>query len=90
MQYLEGVKREVHFEQTAQEATLLDYLHEVEHVGARIVRLDGAIEEAVKLAPPQMRGVIEALQGLRGIAHVSAVTVVAELGELSRLPEQSS
>jgi aromatic ring-opening dioxygenase catalytic subunit (LigB family) len=34
MKYLEWVKREVHFEQLAQEATLLDYLHEVEHVGA--------------------------------------------------------
>jgi transposase len=84
MKYLEWVKREVHFEQLAQEATLLDYVHEVEHVGARIARLDSAIEEAVKLAPPQMRAVIEALQALRGIAHVSAVTVVAELGEMSR------
>jgi hypothetical protein len=36
----------------AQEATLLDYLHEVEHAAARIMRLDGAIAEAVKLAPP--------------------------------------
>jgi transposase len=84
MKYLEWVKREVHFEQMAQEATLLDYLHEVEHAGARIARLDGAITEAVKCAPPQMRAVIEALQALRGIAHVSAVTVVAEVGELSR------
>jgi transposase len=84
MKYLEWVKREVHFEQRAQEATLLDYLHEVEHAAARIARLDGAITEAVKVAPPQMRAVIEALQALRGIAHVSAVTVVAELGELSR------
>ena len=84
MKYLEWVKREVHFEQLAQEATLLDYLHEVEHGAARIARLDGAITEAVKSAPPQMRAVIEALQALRGIAHVSAVTVVAELGELSR------
>jgi transposase len=84
MKYLEWVKREVHFEQMAQEATLLDYLNEVEHAAARIVRLDGAIEEAVKVAPPKMRAVIEALQALRGIAHVSAVTVVAELGELSR------
>ena len=82
--YLEWVKQEVHFEQTAQEATLLDYLHEVEHVGARIVRLDGAIEEAVKRRRPQMRAVIEALQALRGIAKVSAVTIVAEVGELSR------
>jgi transposase len=84
MKYLEWVKREVHFEQLAQEATLLDYLNEVEHAAARIARLDGAIEEAVKVAPPKMRAVIEALQALRGVAHVAAVTVVAELGELSR------
>src|SRR6202161_104012 len=68
----------------AQEATLLDYLHEVEHAATRIARLDGAIEEAAKCAPPAMRAVIEALQALRGVAHISAVTVVAELGELSR------
>jgi transposase len=84
MKYLEWVKREVHFEQLAQETTLLDYLHEVEHVAARIARLDGAITEAVKCSPPQMRAVIEALQALRGIAQISAATVVAEVGELSR------
>lgn len=82
--YLEWVKREVHFEQRAQEFTLLDYLHEVEHLGARIARLDGQIEEAVKLAPVRTRAVIEGLQALRGIAQVSAVTIVAELGEISR------
>jgi transposase len=86
MKYLEWIKREVHFEQMAQEATLLDYLHEVEHAGARIMRLDGAIEEAVKCVPPKMRAVIEALQALRGIARVASVTIVAELGELSRFP----
>src|SRR6202453_4824298 len=84
LKYLEWVNRDVHFEQMAQEATLLDYLHEVEHAAARIARLDGAIEKAVKCAPPQMRAVIEALQALRGIAQVSAVTVVAELGKFSR------
>ncbi len=63
---------------------LLDYLHEVEHAGAHIARLDGAMEEAVKLAPPQMRVVIEALQALQGIAQVSAVTIVADLGEFLR------
>jgi transposase len=84
MKYLAWVKREVHFEQLAQEATLLDYLHEVEHAAARIMRLESAITEAVKSAPPQMRAVIEGLQALRGIAHVSAVTIVAELGEVSR------
>lgn len=84
MKYLEWVKREVHFEQLAQETTLVDYLHEVEHVAARIARLDGAITEAVRCSPPQMRAVIEALQALRGIAQISAATVVAEVGELSR------
>jgi len=49
-----------------------------------MARLDLAIEEAVKLTPPKMRAVIEALQALRGIAQVSAVTIVAELGEVSR------
>jgi transposase len=61
LNYLTWVKQEVRFEQLAQEATLLDYLHEVEHAAARIARLNLAIEEAVKLTPPKMRAVIEAL-----------------------------
>jgi len=82
--HLTWVKSAVHFEQPAQEATLLDYLHEVDHVAGRIERLERAIDEAVKTAPPRMRAVIEALQGLRGVALVSAVTIVAEVGELAR------
>lgn len=82
--YLTWVKREVHFEYPAQEATFLDYLHEVEHVADRIARLEGAIDRAVTTAPAAMRAVIDALQALRGIALVSAVTIVAEVGELSR------
>ncbi len=82
--HLTWVKQAVHFEQPAQEATLLDYIHEVDHVAGRIERLERAIDEAVTTAPPQMRAVIEALQALRGIATVSAVTIVAEVGELSR------
>jgi transposase len=74
----------VHFEHAAQEATLLDYLHEVEHQADRIARLERAIDDAVKTAPERMRAVIEALQALRGIAQVSAVTIVTEVGELSR------
>lgn len=76
--------RQLQFEQPAQEATRLDYLHEVDHVADRIERLERAINDAVKTAPPCMRAVIEALQALRGIALVSAVTIVAEVGELSR------
>jgi len=82
--YLAWVKRDVHFEHPAHEATLLDYLHEVEHVATRIERLESAIDQAVTTAPAAMRAVIEALQGLRGIAQVSAATIVAEVGELSR------
>jgi transposase len=82
--HLAWIKAAVHFEQPAQEVTLLDYLHEVEHVADRIERLERAINEAVKTAPPSMRVVIEALQALRGIALVSAVTIVAEVGALSR------
>ena len=75
---------QVQFEHPAQEATRLDYLHEVDHAVGRIERLERAIDEAVKTAPPSMRAVIEALQALRGIALVSAVTIVAEVGALSR------
>jgi transposase len=78
------VRRDVHFEYQAQEATLLDYLHEVEHLAARIARLEGAIAEAARTAPPQMRAVIDALQALRGVAQLTAVTVVAEVGSLGR------
>jgi transposase len=84
LKYLTWVKQGVHFEQPAQEATLLDYLHEVEHAQERIARLDLAIEEAVKSTSPKMKAVIEGLQALRGIAQVAAVTIVAELGEISR------
>ena len=82
--YLAWVKSAVHFDQAAQEATLLDYIHEVDHVAARIGRLEAAIDAAVHTAPARMRAVIEALQALRGIALVTAVTIAAEVGELSR------
>lgn len=82
--YLQWVKSQVHFEHPAQQATLSDYLHEVEHAAARIERLERAIDAAIQSVPAKMRAVIEGLQSLRGIAQISAVTIVAELGELSR------
>ena len=82
--HMEWIKREVHFEIAAQEATLLDYLTEVEHVELRIERLERAIDEAVSKVPPKMRAVIDALQASRGIRQISAATIVAEVGELSR------
>jgi transposase len=82
--HLAWVKSAVRFDHAPQEATLLDYIHEVDHVAARIVRLEAAIDAAVTTAPIRMRAVIEALQALRGIALVSAVTIATEVGELSR------
>ncbi len=68
----------------AQDATRLDYLHEVEHMRERVARLEQAIIEAVKLASPSLQQVINDLQALRGIADVSAVTIAAELSQVPR------
>jgi transposase len=84
LKYMTWIQEHVHFEQAALEVTLLDYVHEVEHMADRIQRLETAITEAIPKAPPEMRAVIEALQALRGVAQLTAVTVVAELGSLSR------
>lgn len=84
--YLEWVKSQVRFEQPALEATLSDYLHEVEHAAARILRLEKVIDEAVRQSPAEVRAVIEALQALRGVAQMTAATIVSELGSFSRFP----
>lgn len=76
--------RQLRYQQAAQEWTRLDHLHEVEHMGERVKRLEEAIREAVKLAPTGLREVVRGLQALRGIAEISAVTIAAELGQVSR------
>jgi transposase len=83
-QYLEWIKTNVRFPIKALEVTLLNYLHEVEHVAARVVHLEAAIDEAVREAPAELRAVIEALQALRGVAQTTAATIVSELGLLQR------
>jgi transposase len=83
-QYLEWIGTQVHFDQPAQEATLQDYRDEVKHVAERILRLEKAIDDAVREAPAEVRNVIEALQALRGVAQTTAATIVSELGSLSR------
>jgi transposase len=72
------------FQHPAQEATFLDYLHEVEHATERVMRLERAIDQAVESAPAEMQALIVGLQALRGIRKVSAATIVAEVGPLSR------
>jgi transposase len=84
--YLEWIKIHVRFAQAALAVTLQDYLDEVDHVAARIAKLEQAIDEAVHEASPRIRAVIEALQSLRGVAQTTAATIVCELGNLSRFP----
>ena len=71
---------QVRYAQPAQEVTLRDCLNEVEHMSARVKRLEEAILEVVKQAPQSMQDLIGGLQALRGVAHISAVTIAAELG----------
>ncbi len=82
--YLAWVKTAVHFSQPAQEATLLDYLHEVDHAAGRLQRLERAIDAVVRTAPAPLGAVIAALQALRGIAQVAAVTIACEVGTFAR------
>src|SRR5208282_3301154 len=56
---------------------------QVEHMAARVKRLEEAILEVVKLAPEPMQELIRGLQALRGVAHISAVTIASELGNIS-------
>jgi transposase len=74
----------LHFEEPALEAVRIDLWAQVQQQGERVRQLEVAIDEAVKIAPPQMQAVIAALQALRGVAQVTAATVVAELGQVSR------
>ena len=83
LKHLNWVKT-LRLEQLALNATLLDYVTEVDHARERIERLERAIDQAIEVAPAAIRAVIEGLQALRGVARISAATIVAEVGQLSR------
>ena len=74
---------QVRYTQPAQEITRLDCMNEVEHMNARVKRLEEAILEVIQLAPAPMQEVIRGLQALRGVAHISAVTIAVELGNIT-------
>jgi transposase len=76
--------RSMRFAHAAQDATLVDYIHEVDHAADRIARLERVLDAAIAAAPATMRAVIEALQALRGVARVTAATIVAEVSSLAR------
>src|SRR5678809_1222153 len=50
----------------------------------RVSRLEEAIEDAIKTAPPLLRELVAGLQALRGIAKLSAMTIAVEVGNFSR------
>ena len=81
--YVEWI-RSLTFEHIAQQATLVDYLGEVDHLEQRILRLEASIDNALKTAPPGLKAVIDGLQALRGIARLTATTIAIEIGSFSR------
>jgi transposase len=60
--------QQIHYTQPAQEATLLDCMNEVQHMGDRVKRLEEVIVEVVKLAPAPVQ---EVIRGSAGIARCS-------------------
>lgn len=83
VKYVEWI-RTLRYDHVAQEATKVDYLAEVDHASARILRLEQAIDDAVKQASPTVRAVIDGLQALRGVGKISATTIAVEIGSFSR------
>jgi transposase len=72
------------FEHAARQATMVDYLGEIDHVAARIRRLEQAIDDAIQTAPPLLRELVAGLQALRGIAKLTATTIAIEVGNFTR------
>ena len=81
--------RGVCFDEFGAQATMVDYLAEVDHVGERITRLERAIDDAIAEAPEQIQALVAGLQALRGVAKMTAVTIAAEVGQMSRFDRPS-
>lgn len=78
--WLHGVR----FDEFGAQTTMVDYLAEVEHAEARIMRLERAIDDAIAELPEETQALVAGIQALRGVAKTTAVTVVAEVGRFSR------
>ena len=81
--------QQVRFQHPAQEATLLDYRNEVQHMDERVKRLERSIVEVIQVAPAPMTDVLRGLQAVRGIAHITAVTIAVELGNTTTRYEKA-
>jgi transposase len=58
---------QIRYTQPAQEATLLDCMNELPHMGERVKRLEQVIVEAVNLAPAPVQEVIRGLQAFSSV-----------------------
>lgn len=76
--------RALKFEHGARQATMVDYLGELDHVIDRVRRLEQAIDDALEQAPPLLREIVAGLQALRGVAKLTATTLAIEIGDFSR------
>lgn len=72
------------FEHSSDNVIHTELLYKVEQEGARITRLEEAINEAMTRAPAEQQELVAALATLRGVAQLTAVTLMVEVGNFSR------
>ena len=72
------------FDSPVLQAAYDEYRAEVEHVAARVRRLEQAIEQALPSLSATQQALVGALAALRGVQRVTATTLVTELGTLRR------
>jgi len=82
VKYVEWI-RTLQYDHVAQQATLVDYLAEVDHPNGFAARASDR-RLPVKQASPSVRAVIDGLQALRGVGKLSATTIAVEIGSFSR------
>lgn len=76
--WLDGLK----FDNRALRLVFQEYLHHLDEISGRIVRLEQEIH--IQATQSTHAPVIQALQTLRGVAEIIATSLVAEIGEFSR------
>ena len=69
-------------EHAAQQIGFQEYLHSITQSGARIVRLEQAMRDA--LPEWSLTPLVQALQAMRGVQLIAAITLVAELQDFLR------
>jgi transposase len=65
-----------------QQIVFQEYLDEIEHSQACLVKLENEMQRALESSP--MKPVVEGLMALRGVDFITALSVIAELGDITR------